>query len=461
MTDVFGRTWVPLARAEAQAAPTSSSAPRSAGAAGRGTAGPLHRPPLHAGRHHRRHHAAASRTFRGFWARDVPQPQNSRRTWSRSRASATAGWCCCRRPSFPSAPGPTPSSRPRWTCWCGRSSAASSARRSPTTEQAHLRTPPCRSNVQPLPPAPPGYTGAVGQMSLVTRSRARRAAAGRGRDGHGDPLRRGNLQGLPEPRARRSRRGSPSCRPSSREKDRSSARWSAEAAPGAMSSSPSGPAPTRLAAPAIPYFDPARAEVPHGFGAAAPARRPAADGLRRRPQLREPHSVRSALRTDGSGSPAADWTRRWPELLPWLFALPLVAALVLTLARRPAGPARDGPAPAAAAGSKSGSQRSARHRLEHSCARRKRRPAAAGGGPDRGGLARVPGRALGDRPRDPLHPLGRSPGGAGRASRGGPASWSASPTTSTTCAMRRSSRPTRSSAARSSTRSRKLVRRVL
>jgi hypothetical protein len=210
-------------------------------------------------------------------------------------------------------------------------------------ETVRLRTEGQTLNVQPLPPAPPGFAGAVGQLALTARLEPQQLRLGEAATLTVQLGGSGNLQGLPEPKVT-APSGLTLYPPQREGKDeiagttvRGRRSWSYVVVPGRTGS-------YRLEAPRVPYFDPVSREY-------RTATAPALDlTALPRPKVgfvgagsSEPHPVRTAaLAARNLGS------RRWARLLPWLFALPSGLALVfLLLRRRPVhtgNPSHAGPA---------------------------------------------------------------------------------------------------------------------
>jgi hypothetical protein len=216
-------------------------------------------------------------------------------------------------------------------------------------ETVRLRTDGQILNVQPLPPAPPGFAGAVGQLALNLRLEPLQLRLGEAATLTVQLGGTGNLQGLPEPQV--TVPSGLTLYPPQREgKDeiagttlRGRRSWSYVVVPGRAGS-------YRLEAPRVPYFDP----ISHEFKTAtAPALeltalpRPKVGPVTRIGGMGsgEPHPVHAAA--IDAGNPGG---RRWARLLPWAFALPTGLALVFLLLRRRAfgGSTAAGAGPAAA-----------------------------------------------------------------------------------------------------------------
>jgi hypothetical protein len=204
--------------------------------------------------------------------------------------------------------------------------------------------------VQPLPPAPAGFTGAVGRMALTAQVEPARLRMGEAATLTLTLAGEGNLQGLADPELPQVP-GLTVLPPERDAEDRvaktvvhGSRKWTYAIVPERAGS-------YRLEVPAIPFFDPAEnryssATVPPIQITAIPA--PAAVAAKHR-QAASPEAIPQPE--------SADWLR-WRERPPWLvavfLAIPSILVVVFVLARRRNGA---GPAPAM-------TSREARHRLE-------------------------------------------------------------------------------------------------
>jgi hypothetical protein len=211
-------------------------------------------------------------------------------------------------------------------------------------ETVRLRTEGQTLNVQPLPPAPPGFAGAVGQLALTARLEPQQLRLGEAATLTVQLGGSGNLQGLPEPKVT-APAGLTLYPPQREGKDeiagttvRGRRSWSYVVVPGRTGN-------YRLEAPRVPYFDPVSREY---RTATAPALELTALP---RPRIGtiaatgsgEPHPLHTAaLDTWNAGG------GRWARLLPWFFAVPSGLALVFLLLRRRSLGGHTGNAPAAA-----------------------------------------------------------------------------------------------------------------
>jgi hypothetical protein len=290
-------------------------------------------------------------TFKGFWVRDIPQPQRLPTDLVDFGGERYSRAVLLQKALFPLRPGRyvvEPSAMDLMVRTVERRFFGPPVSR---PEQLLLRTQPKVVAARPLPPAPSGFGGAVGRMSLAARVEPREIRLGEAATLTLTLAGEGNLQGIEPPRVA-APAGLALLPPQQGGGEEvagtevhGSRTWSFVVIPKRSGR-------YTLSVPEIPYFDPesgqyrtasappvALAALPKLPQAAAP---PAAGSL---------HGIRSA--SFAAGAPA------WRPLLPWLFALPWAVVLVVTLARRRS------PVPLAArrdAGG--GGHRSAHRRLE-------------------------------------------------------------------------------------------------
>ncbi len=201
-------------------------------------------------------------------------------------------------------------------------------------ETVRLRAEGQTLDVQPLPPAPPGFAGAVGQLALTARLEPRQLRLGEAATLTVQLAGAGNLQSLPEPKVA-APSGLTLYPPQQEGRDelagttvRGRRSWSYVVVPGR-------PGRYQVEAPRVTFFDPASRQY---RTATAPALeltalpRPAGTAGDAIANGATP-GVRAAVLADGRDG------RPWTRLLPWLVGLPLGLALVLTLVRRHAASA--------------------------------------------------------------------------------------------------------------------------
>jgi len=263
-------------------------------------------------------------TFRGFWVRDVPQPQHLPTDIVTVGGQRFGRVVVIQKALFPLRPGHytiEPSSmdvlvrmvEPRWF-------GPPLSR----PEQVTLQAPAMTVDVQPLPPAPPGFAGAVGQLGLTARLEPEHLRLGEAATLTVTLAGKGNVQGVAVPGVTPPA-GVEILPPQQQGDERvvgtavqGTRTWSWAVVP-----KQTGAATLRI--PEIPYFDPQSGQYrvasapPLTVTTQPPAAAATSAGMlsiRRNPP---------ALPASGSGA--------WRRALPWL-AVPCGIALVFTLARR-------------------------------------------------------------------------------------------------------------------------------
>jgi hypothetical protein len=288
--------------------------------------------------------------FKGFWVQDIPIPQHPPMEMVELDGRRYGKVPLIQKALFPLRAGAFPiegATLDLTVDHYDRSIFFGPASLHPETVRLHTEGQ--TLDVQPLPPAPPGFAGAVGQLALTARLEPSQLRLGEAATLTVQLAGTGYLQGLPEPKVTVPT-GLTLYPPQREGRDeiagttvRGRRSWSYVVVPGRAGS-------YRLDPPRVPYFDPVSREF---RTATAPAL-----GLTALPQPKvgpigsigaagsgEPHPVHTALKTRNPGE------ERWARLLPWFFAVPSGLALVLLLLRRRSfgGPAsRAGAGPAAA-----------------------------------------------------------------------------------------------------------------
>lgn len=298
--------------------------------------------------------------FKGFWVRDIPQPQKLPTDMVEVEGKRYGRVVLIQKALFPLRAGPhpiQPTEMDLLVRTIDRSLFGPAAISRP--EQVHLRTPAMAVDVQELPEAPPGFTGAVGRMSLTARVEPAEIRLGESATVTLTLSGEGNLHGVPEPRFPQV--PGLDVLPPQQEGDdrvvgtaiRGDRTWSYAVVPERAGT-------YRLQLPQFPYFDPEAGR--YQVAAAPPVQITALS-----PPPKEPERSASLRPAAPPGTPSSaarsrvepgSW-RSWRETLPWILAVPSALALVAVLVRRrQASPARPGQ-PARITG------REARHRLEH------------------------------------------------------------------------------------------------
>lgn len=294
--------------------------------------------------------ATAVPDFQGFWVRDVPQPQKLPTDLVEVEGKRYGRVVLLQKALFPLNPGRHDIQPTEFDLLVRTIERSFFGPPVSTPEQLHLRTPAMPVEVQPLPPSPSDFTGAVGRMSLEAKVEPAELRLGQAATVTLTLSGEGNLQGLPEPRIPRVD-GLTVLPPQQDGEDkisgtvvRGSRTWSYAVVPERAGT-------YRLEVPGISYFDPAdrryeTAKVPPIQLTALPA------PVERKARQEPPQS--DDRRTAEAAPSLEDRFPGWRKRLPWLLAVPGVLALVLLLARRRNGSAETGKV----------TDREARHRIE-------------------------------------------------------------------------------------------------
>ncbi len=264
--------------------------------------------------------------FRGFWVRDVPLPQQLPTEMIELDGRRYGRVPLLKKALFPLRPGHyqlEPATIDVTVERYDRSFFFSPAVARP--EGMRLQTAAQAVDVAPLPPAPPGFGGAVGQLTLATQLEPREIRLGQAATLTVTVAGVGNFQGIQEPHVA-APAGVTLLPPQQEGKDdlngtavRGVRIWRYAVVPERTGR-------FRLESPKVTYFDPAEARyqvatapdlalstLPAPAAAAAP-----------------PAPVGHPGRALAANQPA----RRWSPLLPWLCALPWGLVLVAALVRQ-------------------------------------------------------------------------------------------------------------------------------
>lgn len=287
-------------------------------------------------------------TFRGFWVRDIPIPQQLPTEMVEIDGRRYGRVPLLRKALFPLRPGRF-RVEPAAVDLTVQRYDREFFFRPPIArpESLRLQTLGQWIDVQPLPPAPPGFAGAVGQLNLTADLEPRQVHLGEAATLTVRLRGAGNLQAIPEPRISPPS-GVAVFPPQQEGKDevagttvRGTRTWKYVVVPDRAGR-------YRLNTPEVTYFDPEsrRYQVTAASGLELtalprPAEAAAGGGA--------PHGIRlAALSAPGI------YGLGFKELLPWLFILPWGLALIVTLAHRrshrgtrPAGAPAVGSSPAA------------------------------------------------------------------------------------------------------------------
>jgi hypothetical protein len=301
--------------------------------------------------------------FQGFWVRDIPQPTKLPTDVVEVEGKRYGRVVVLQKALFPLRSGRHQFQPTEFDVLVRTIERRFFGPPSTSSEQLSLKTAAIPVDVQPLPPSPPGFTGAVGQMSLTATVEPPELRLGEAATVTVTLSGEGNLQGLPEPPMPEIE-GLKVLPPQQEEEDqisgttiRGSRTWSYPVVPERAGT-------YRLQVPGLPYFNPAAKK--YEMAKVEPIRLTALPA--------PPSSTKSEPATPATPATAAPrlgegWRDRLSGRWPWLLAVPGVLALVVLLARRRNGAPGDGKL----------TDREARHRLEHSLeeARQESRPRQA------------------------------------------------------------------------------------
>ena len=260
-------------------------------------------------------------TFRGFWVRDIPLPQQLPTEMVDLDGRRYGRVPLLKKALFPLRSGLyrlEPATIDLTVERYDRSFFFGPAVARP--ESIRLQTPAQTVDVQALPPAPPGFGGAVGQISLAAQLEPREVHLGEAATLTVRLSGVGNLQGIQEPRLK-TPPGLTLLPPQQEGKDdlngsavRGTRIWRYAVVPERAGR-------FTLDAPKITYFDPAESRYQV---ASAPDLALAVMA----PPAAKPAAGAPATRT------ASLQGRRWSPVLPWLMALPWGLVLVAALVRQ-------------------------------------------------------------------------------------------------------------------------------
>ncbi len=293
--------------------------------------------------------------FQGFWVRDLPQPTKLPTDVVEVDGKRYGRVVVLQKALFPLRPGRHQFQPTEFDVLVRTIERQFFGPPVSNSEQLSLKTAAVPVDVQPLPPSPKGFTGAVGKMSMAAAMEPPELRLGEAATLTVTLSGEGNLQGLPEPPMPEVE-GLTVLPPQQAEEDkisgttiRGSRTWSYPVVPERAGT-------YQLEVPGIPYFNPAAKK--YEMAKVEPIRLTA---------LPAPSVAKSEPAAPATEAPRL--AGRWRDRLPWLLAVPGVLALVVLLARRRNGAPESGKL----------TDREARHRLEHGLeeARQETRPRQA------------------------------------------------------------------------------------
>jgi hypothetical protein len=289
--------------------------------------------------------------FKGFWVRDVPQPQRLPTDIVDIDGARYSRVVLLQKALFPLRPGRhlvEPTAMDLMVRTVERRFFGPPVSR---PEQLSLRTDPKMVDVRPLPPAPAGFGGAVGDLSLAAHLEPGEIRLGEAATLTLTLSGEGNLQGVQQPEVTPT--AGLEVLPPQQQGDEKvqgtevhgSRTWSFVVIPGRTGRH-------TVQVPPVSFFDPEtgryRTAAVSPVDLTALPRAPQPGGLE--PSLHGIRSAAFAANAGGLGGIGSIAGLRWPALLPWLFGVPwALTLLVVVLARRrpglDQGPRATGPAP--------------------------------------------------------------------------------------------------------------------
>jgi hypothetical protein len=268
--------------------------------------------------------------FRGFWVRDVPLPQQLPTEMIELDGRRYGRVPLLKKALFPLRPGHyqlEPATIDLTVERYDRSFFFSPAVARP--EGMRLQTAAQAVDVAPLPPAPPGFGGAVGQLTVATQLEPREIRLGQAATLTVSVAGVGNFQGIQEPRVA-APAGITLLPPQQEGKDELNGTAVRGIRIWRYAVVPERAGRFRLESPKVTYFDPAEARYQ-----VATAPDLALSTLPAPPVATAPPPAGPPGRALSATQPASrPGGRRWSPLLPWLCALPWGLVLVAALIRQ-------------------------------------------------------------------------------------------------------------------------------
>jgi hypothetical protein len=269
-------------------------------------------------------------TFRGFWVRDIPLPSSATPDMVDVGGTRYARVVLLQKALFPLRSGRYQLEPAKVDLVARVIEQRFFGPPLSHPEQVRLSTAPQFVDVQPLPAAPPGFSGTVGQLGLKARLEPAQVRLGEAATLTVTLSGRGNLQGVAEPRIAPPD-GLTFYPPEQGAEDRIQGTTVAGERTWSYVVVPDRAGRYTVRVPEVSYFDPLNKVY---RSAAAPALE-----VRALPRLSaagsgSPHPVRTSALSPEAGSFASAALARWTRWAPWLFTLPWGIAFAVFLARR-------------------------------------------------------------------------------------------------------------------------------
>ena len=268
--------------------------------------------------------------FEGFWVRDIPQPTKLPTDLVEVEGRRYGRVVVLQKALFPLRPGQLTLEPSAFSLLVRRIERGFFGPPTSYPETLDLHTASMPIEVQPLPASPPGFTGAVGKMSLSATVEPSELRMGEAATVTLTLSGEGNLQGLPEPRML-AVEGLTVLPPEQDGEDRISGTVVRGSRTWSYAVVPERAGTFDLEVPGIHYYDPAEKE--YKAATVEPIR------LTALPAPVKQQTVRKA--PIGPIPDAEAPEPRWREKLPWLLAIPGVLAIVLLVARKRNGKGPD------------------------------------------------------------------------------------------------------------------------
>jgi len=281
--------------------------------------------------------ATAMPSFRGFWVRDLPQPERLVPEMVGIGDERYGRVPMVRKALFALRPGHHLLEPAGCDVVVEQPTRSFFSPPVPRSEELHLSTPELAVEVQPLPAAPAGFGGLVGQVSLAATLQPYRLRLGQGATLAVTLAGAGNLQGVPAPRLELPP-GLTAFPPQQQSEDHVSGATVEGRRTWTFVLVPTRPGSFSVRPQSVSFFDPAHrayrlAQAPALDLTALPAPAATPSGAGAGSGAAGLHPIRSAALREPAARPWWSPPRTWAGLLPWL-ALAWLVVLAVLLARR-------------------------------------------------------------------------------------------------------------------------------